>query len=228
VGPGSASRAPGSDRACHPHRGTGLPCPSCRDPRRRRAGRCPEIPVAVSVRVAESDGVRERIVGLSRLRTVSKGGRRRRRWPTVIAVDGVRVRSHSTQASLRPGASGASCSLDPHPRPIQQTTTRPAFASILPYARGRHARMRARRGKRSRGENDLCQAGDSLPDPSERSQEIVLPSTVSVLAKPRLRSPLRKPASTGHPHPLIDLLRAVWPRDLEVLELAGRVETAEN
>ena len=27
---------------------------------------------------------------------------------------------------------------------------------------------------------------------------------------------------------LIDLLRAVWPRDLEVLELAGRVETAEN
>ena len=27
---------------------------------------------------------------------------------------------------------------------------------------------------------------------------------------------------------LIDLLRAVWPRDLEVLELAGRVETSEN
>jgi tetratricopeptide (TPR) repeat protein len=27
---------------------------------------------------------------------------------------------------------------------------------------------------------------------------------------------------------LIDLLRAVWPRDLEVLELAGRVEAAEN
>jgi tetratricopeptide (TPR) repeat protein len=27
---------------------------------------------------------------------------------------------------------------------------------------------------------------------------------------------------------LIDLLRAVWPRDLEVLELAGRVETTEN
>jgi len=27
---------------------------------------------------------------------------------------------------------------------------------------------------------------------------------------------------------LIDLLRAVWPRDLEVLELAGRVESAEN
>jgi tetratricopeptide (TPR) repeat protein len=27
---------------------------------------------------------------------------------------------------------------------------------------------------------------------------------------------------------LIDLLRAVWPRDLAVLELAGRVETAEN
>jgi Tfp pilus assembly protein PilF len=27
---------------------------------------------------------------------------------------------------------------------------------------------------------------------------------------------------------LLDLLRAVWPRDLEVLELAGRVETSEN
>jgi Tfp pilus assembly protein PilF len=27
---------------------------------------------------------------------------------------------------------------------------------------------------------------------------------------------------------LIDLLRAVWPRDLEVLELAGRVETTDN
>jgi tetratricopeptide (TPR) repeat protein len=27
---------------------------------------------------------------------------------------------------------------------------------------------------------------------------------------------------------LIDLLRAVWPRDLEVLELAGRIETTEN
>ena len=27
---------------------------------------------------------------------------------------------------------------------------------------------------------------------------------------------------------LVDLLRAVWPRDLEVLELARRVETSEN
>jgi tetratricopeptide (TPR) repeat protein len=27
---------------------------------------------------------------------------------------------------------------------------------------------------------------------------------------------------------LVDLLRAVWPRDLEVLELAGRIEAAEN